>query len=134
MMSKVSKLALLSAMMLFIVALAAGCGRSEEIALDADDNGRQIEAKKGQVLAVTLESNPTTGYQWEWVPSQEDVLQQVGEAEFQPRSDLVGAPGTQTLRFKAVKAGQTTLELVYRRSWEKDVEPLEAFTAQVVVR
>ncbi len=124
------------ALLLVAVVLAAvsGCGAKSALALEAKDNGRQIEVEKGQTLAISLEGNPSTGYTWEMVESEDSILRQVGEIEFEAESDLVGAPGTQTLRFEAVESGQTELKLVYHRPWEKDVEPLETFTLQVTVR
>lgn len=124
------------ALLLVAVVLAAvsGCGAKSALALEAKDNGRQIELEKGQTLAISLEGNPSTGYTWEMVESEDSILRQVGEIEFEAESDLVGAPGTQTLRFEAVESGQTELKLVYHRPWEKDVEPLETFTLQVTVR
>jgi predicted secreted protein len=64
----------------------------------------------------------------------EPTLRQVGAAQFEPQSNLVGAPGVETLRFEGWQAGETTLELVYRRSWEKGIEPLQRFSVQVTVR
>ncbi len=124
------------ALLLVAVVLAAvsGCGAKSALALEAKDNGRQIEVEKGQTLAINLEGNPSTGYTWEMVESEDSILRQVGEIEFEAESDLVGAPGTQTLRFEAVESGQTELKLVYHRPWETDVEPLETFTLQVTVR
>ncbi len=124
------------ALLLVAVVLAAvsGCGAKSALALEAKDNGRQIELEKGQTLAINLEGNPSTGYTWEMVESEDSILRQVGEIEFEAESDLVGAPGTQTLRFEAVESGQTELKLVYHRPWETDVEPLETFTLQVTVR
>jgi len=114
--------------------MVAGCSPSGEVKLEAKDSGRQIEIEKGQSLVITLASNPTTGYRWEVAELEESILRQVGEAEFQPQSDLVGAPGVEILRFETVKAGQTPLKLVYHRPWETDVDPLETFSIQVVVR
>ena len=124
------------ALLLVAVVLAAvsGCASKTALALEAKDNGRQIELEKGQTLAISLEGNPSTGYTWEMVESEDSILRQVGEIEFEAESDLVGAPGTQTLRFEAVESGQTELKLVYHRPWEKDVDPLETFTIQVTVR
>ncbi len=124
------------AVLLAVLVLAAGCGTFREVKLDADDNGRQIELGKGQTLVITLESNPTTGYRWETTEFEESVLRLMGEAEFQP-SDPQGPPGTggtETFRFEAMSAGQMALKLVYHRAWEEDVEPLETFSLQVVVR
>lgn len=127
----------LTAVVLLSLLLAgtAGCAPPKEVKVRADDNSRQIELRKGQTMVITLEANPTTGYTWEVEkPLDEGGLRQVGEPEFKPESDLIGAPGVQTLRFEAVNAGQTTLNLVYHRPWEEDVEPLETFSVQVVVR
>jgi inhibitor of cysteine peptidase len=144
--------------LLAVLVLAAGCGSggaatpdpgldrggepttvpgAGDVVLGAADNGSQVDLSSGQVLAITLESNPTTGYRWELSQVDEAVLSQVGEAEFRKAptegEQVVGAGGTETLRFAAA-TGETTLTLVYHRPWEEDVEPLETFTVQVVVR
>ncbi len=113
---------------------ASGTGTGlEPVALDASDSGSRIQLQKGQTLVVELEHNPSTGYNWEAVDLDQAVLKQVGEPEFEAESDLLGAPGTLTLRFEAAGAGETELSLVYHRSWEEDAEPLETFTVQVTV-
>jgi inhibitor of cysteine peptidase len=86
------------------------------------------------MLVISLEGNPTTGYMWDVAELDDQVLRQIGETEFKPESDAIGAGGVQTLRFETVNSGQTTLKLVYHRPWEEGVEPLETFTIQVVVR
>jgi len=121
--------------LLVALAVATGCRPQQEVKASIDDDGREMQLKKGQPLVVTLEANPTTGYTWEVAePLDEQVLRQAGEPEFKPESDLAGAGGVQILRFEAVNAGQTALKLAYRRSWEKDVEPLNTFSIQVIVR
>jgi predicted secreted protein len=91
----------------------------------------------GQIFTVTLESNPSTGYRWEWVDDQDSIVEQMGEAQFKPRETgdppLVGAGGWESFDFKAVNQGQMTLKLVYRRPWEEGVEPLKTFSLQVTV-
>jgi len=121
--------------LLAILLLVTGCGSSSnEIKLGADDNGGKVEMKEGQVLVISLESNPTTGYAWEVVDFEEGALEQAGEPEFKAESDRVGAGGVQTFHFKAAEAGEIELKLLHHRSWEEDVEPLDAFTVQVTVR
>jgi len=122
------------AVLLAVLVLLANCRPSGEVKLDASNNGSQIEIEQGQILVITLEANPTTGYTWEMIEGEEQILQQVGEIEFQPDSKLIGAPGIQTLRLEAVNVGQITLNLVYHRPWEENVDPLETFSIQVVVR
>ncbi len=53
---------------------------------------------------------------------------------FAAQSNLPGASAMEVLRFEAAGAGQTTLKLVYHRPWEKDVEPLQTFSIEVVVK
>jgi len=71
------------------------------------------------------------------VDHQDSIVEQVGEAQFKPRETgdppLVGAGGWESFDFKAVKQGQMTLKLVYRRPWEGGVEPLKTFSLQVTV-
>jgi C1A family cysteine protease/predicted secreted protein len=125
---------LLGALLPFINAIAApplDDPDHGEIKLGAADDGRQIELKEGQVLVVSLESNPSTGYMWEAESIDETILRQMGKAEFEPESHLLGAPAKQILRFEAVAAGRTTLSLVYHRPWEKDVKPAGVFSLQV---
>jgi inhibitor of cysteine peptidase len=113
-------------------------GGTGEVSLGAEDHGRQVQVDSGQVIVLTLESNPSTGYRWEVVDADNAVLQQVGEAEFTIASELdpppPGTGGVEEFRFEAIGAGETTLKLVYHRPWEEGVEPLETFAVEVVVR
>lgn len=107
--------------------------KAEKIEVTEANEGSEFELKKGQFLVITLEANPTTGYTWEVVePEDEQVLRQVGEIEFEPESDLIGAGGVQIIRFEVVNAGRTNIKLVYHRSWETGLEPLKTFAIQVV--
>ena len=117
-----------------ILTAITGCSAQTALALEAKDNGEEIALQKGQVLVISLTGNPSTGYSWEMADSEEAILRQVGEPEFKAESDLMGAPGTITLRFEAAEAGQMDLTLVYQRPWETDVEPLDTFTVQVTVK
>ncbi len=110
----------------------------EAVNVNEADDGGQVGLEVGQILTVTLDANPTTGYGWEQVADQESILEQIGEPEFKPSDTgeppVVGAGGWEILRFEATGAGQMTLQLVYHRSWEEDVEPLQTFSIQVLVQ
>jgi len=109
----------------------------EEVNVNEENDGGQIELEQGQILVVTLESNPTTGYRWEQAENQEPILEQMGEAEFIPSDEgeppIAGAGGWEIFRFKAISAGKMTLQLVYHRSWEEGVEPVKTFSLDVVI-
>ncbi len=118
-----------------MLVLAACSPSSNEVEIGADANGTQVELEAGQVLVISLASNPSTGYGWHVAEIDETILEQVGETEFiqeQTDEQVVGAGGTETLRFEAVGSGTTTLTLTYDRAWE-DLPPEETFTVTVVV-
>ena len=123
--------------LLIVLVSTVGCGSgSREVKMVDSDNGERVELKTGELLIVTLESNPSTGYAWEVSQTDETILMQKGKAEFQQVTQpegLVGAGGTEAFRFEAVGVGQVTLMLVYHRSWEENVEPLQTYTLQIVV-
>jgi predicted secreted protein/Tol biopolymer transport system component len=109
----------------------------EDLNVDDQDDGGQVELKVGQILVVTLESNPTTGYSWEQAEDQDTILEQQGQPDFISSQTggppIVGAGGWEVFRFKAVKLGKMILKLIYRRPWEEGVEPVNTFTLDVTI-
>ena len=102
----------------------------DELILNEQDNGRRIELKEGQVLVISLKGNLSTGYLWEIEQTDETIVREVDDIEFEPESNLLGAPGILTRRFEVVGPGQTDLVLVYRRPWQEG-EPAGTFSIQV---
>jgi inhibitor of cysteine peptidase len=126
------------AVLLVVLGLLVGCGSSsseeiKEVMVDMEDNGKQIEIYQGQILVVSLEAQPSTGYTWEVVELDELILRQEGEPEFQPTSGGIGAPGIQIFRFESISAGETDLRMIYHQPWVEGVEPLEIFSIHVTV-
>ncbi len=125
---------ILRCLAVFLLAGLTACGPQPADLTEAD-NGSRVRLGQGEELVITLESNPTTGYSWHVIETNPEVLKQVGEIEYEqsPGSDgLVGAGGTEMIRFEAVAPGEVTLTLGYYRSWE-DKPPVETFTVTVVV-
>lgn len=118
-----------------VMALFSGCG-THEMMLSGADNGKQVTVKAGDVITLTLDSNPTTGYSWQVMEIGNTILSQQGDPEYKQASGtegLVGAGGTETFHFKAIGSGTTMLKLGYMRPWES-VQPLETFTIEVIVQ
>ena len=120
------------ALVLMAVALAAVvwamAGRGPE-----DSTARRV--KVGERFTVELEGNITTGYGWEVAALDEGLVVQEGEVAYESAATgLAGAGGAFTFTFRAVAPGETTIELVYRRPWEKDVAPLQRQVVEVTVR
>ncbi len=130
---------LLGLLLVFVFVSPARSGPPPgEVQISEAQDGGEVNLAADQILTISLKSNPSTGYGWETdglAPAALPVLQQLGPAEIEPGLaaaglPLVGTPGRQTLRFKAVAAGQETLTLVYRRPWEND-PALNNFTLRV---
>lgn len=102
--------------------------------LSEKDTSKTVELQTGDELEVLLKGNPTTGYRWEVVRVDAAILKLVGKPEFNPYSGVPGAGGTISVRLKAVAAGQTALELVYHRSFEKNTLPTKTFKVTVIVK
>jgi len=73
----------------------------------------------GDMLEVRLPGNPTTGYTWQAVAAPAQLRQQ-GEPVHHSDSQLIGAGGITSFKFSVTAAGDGTLDLAYRRPWEKD--------------
>ncbi len=104
-------------------------------AMEYSDPDSPIEVGKGDTFYIVLDSNPTTGYQWELAgPFDDKVLSLEGSRYEAPQDTTVmGAGGKEYWEFDAVGSGSTEVSFRYVRSWEKDVEPTSsaAFTVNV---
>ena len=119
---------------LLLVCLAGCQSISGQLKLTEEDSGKTIEVKAGDIFIVSLKENITTGYGWSYANLDEQFLQQQGEAGYESDSDLIGAGGTATYTFKALRAGQTTLKLIYSRPFEPDNPPEKTFEISVVIK
>ena len=125
---------LLIGMLLSFFFTSCGVLGRGNMVLDAGDNGRSIEVENGDVFKISLEGNPTTGYQWEVAAYNAVMLTRIGEPEYNSDSDKLGAGGIYTFTFKALAEGQSNLELVYHRPWEEGVLPIDIFTVSIHVK
>ena len=111
-----------------------GCGGSgSTIELTAADAGTTVQAKVGDPIVITLEANPTTGYDWHLQPGLDEAVVTFVKQTYEQgaaASGVVGAGGEDTIEFKAVGAGTTTISLAYTQAgsgagddtYEVDVE------------
>src|SRR5207244_2712799 len=93
------------------------------------DNGKPVALEVGDSLAVTLDSNPSTGYSWQVSNPRRAILQQQGEPEYTPPAQpMPGAGGQHTFQFTAVGVGKMALTLLYKRPFEPNAAPAETFS------
>jgi predicted secreted protein len=99
-----------------------------------NDPDKPIVITVGQQFSVVLDSNPTTGYQWQIAePLNESMVLLVGTDYQATPTNRVGAGGRQIFNFQALGAGKTSIGLAYHRSWEKGVLPVKTVTFSVTV-
>lgn len=79
---------------------------------------QKANAVVGHNFVISIDSNPTTGHTWQ--PDYEKSALQLVDSKFIPQSNLLGSAGRQEFEFKPLKAGTFTIEMTYKRSWEKE--------------
>lgn len=102
--------------------------------LDENDSGTEIPLAVGDQFSINLEGNLTTGYAWSIVKIDEGMLKQQGEPQYKRDNDLIGAGEITTFTFEALGAGQTQLELEYKRPFEVDEPALKTFMVKIVIQ
>lgn len=108
----------------------------EPMLITMEKNDSAITIKTGDQFILQLDGNITTGYAWEVEEIDAELLRQVGEMEYREKNnetdqEITGAPGEFFFTFEALQSGKTSLRLIYHRSFEEGVEPLETFTITV---
>jgi predicted secreted protein len=96
----------------------------------ARDGGREIRTAVGKELKIDLESNPSTGYEWE--ASFDRQRLKLLCSEHLPTTQAIGASGTQRFTFQAIHPGRTVVELHYKRAWEATAEKTEVVRITIV--
>ena len=96
------------------------------------DSGQVINASVNEEFIIALDSNPTTGYDWQ--ENYDQSFLQLVRKDMTGKSantGLVGSGGTDYFRFKALKAGEAKITMNYKRSWEAESAKQEVFTVSI---
>jgi inhibitor of cysteine peptidase len=109
--------------------------QAKTITVTDDDNNGRVTLNVGDTLVVKLKSNQTTGYSWRVAENNSSLLQPVGDTGKPGKSGLIGAPGTQVFRFRAVGAGGgERLGLLYQRPFESpSIQAAQKFELMIVI-
>lgn len=106
------------------------------VEVSAKNNGQTVTADVGNLVRITLESNPSTGYNWELrdfdygaaiFNSSDLVARKSGNV-------LMGAPGDTVIILQAVAPGTQQITAVYRRPWEAPDQVAATFSFQLEVK
>ncbi len=96
-----------------VIALAA-CGGGDDGPKTFDEPRGSLAVKVGEEFRIALAENPSTGYLWRFGRRPDpSVVRYVG-SDFELEEggeDRAGAGGTRTLRFRALRRGETAMVL-----------------------
>lgn len=114
----------------------AGCASTPPSSIALDDDAKcPLTLQRGQILILSLQSNPTTGYRWHLRDVTTEQLKSLGPEVFSsPKTGVIGGDGTSTWRFEAANTGTGRLYLTYQRPWESDSEPAGLFDCRIEVQ
>jgi predicted secreted protein len=73
----------------------------------------EVEVEVGDKIRVELCSNATTGFQWDYETTIENVLREEDHDFEEPNGDVVGAAGIEVWTFEAVETGTTEVQMEY---------------------
>ncbi len=79
--------------------------------------GRHVVVRTGELVAVTLCSNASTGFSWQPPTFASANLKLVGHATRAPANPLPGAAGTETFTFRILHLGASAVSLSYSQPW-----------------
>ena len=111
---------------------SAGGSAGASIKVTEADNNKTVTAKVGDRIFVTLDENPSTGYEWSMIAG--PGLTAVSDRFVGPSpspSPLMGAGGAHTWVYKVASSGKLTLTGVYARSWEPQSKSAADFSLTV---
>ena len=106
-----------------------GDGHGEATVHDIDGD-TTLQADTGSTFTLSLEANPTTGYNWTETVDGDAVRSEGGE--YVPPDEAVpGRGGHQLYTYEAVEAGTATIELTYSQAGSGDVGEQYTVTVEV---
>lgn len=88
-----------------------------------------VHTMAGNDFMMKLDSNPTTGYKW--MPNYDPFYLELISDEFTLETNMMGSGGTQRFSFRALKSGETEIEMMYRRPWDKKPLRSRKFTINI---
>ena len=86
-------------------------GSSGAVTVAEADAGGASALVVGDTLVVRLAGNPTTGYDWRVVSTNDALLPAAGDPVYASGADLPGAGGVYTFRFLAQAAGEAAVQI-----------------------
>jgi len=97
------------------------------------DNNKSFEMHLGDIIVLTLEENPTTGFRWAIDKMNESILKLLSSDYASAGGGGIGGGGERKLTFKANQSGTTPISLKLWREWEGDTSISNRYQVNVSV-
>ena len=94
----------------------------------------EFEVEVGDKIRVELCSNQTTGFQWDYEPTKENIVKEEDHDFEEPEKGLMGAAGVELWTFEAVEKGTTEIRMEYSQPWEGGSKAEWTYTITVTVK
>jgi predicted secreted protein len=108
-----------------------------EISCDefSENNHRsgEFEVEVGDKIRMKLCSDPTTGFQWGYEMTVENILNEEDHDFEEPEGDVPGAAGIEIWTFEAVETGTTEVQMEYSQPSEGGVKSKWTYNVTVTV-
>ena len=86
-----------------------------------------IKVKLNHSFIISLESNPSTGFEWLAKYDSKKINLKKPKKFVLDTGQLVGGSGNELFEFEAIRVSETEIEMIYKRSWEKKPIKIEKF-------
>ncbi|HEY3278095.1 MAG TPA: protease inhibitor I42 family protein [Syntrophorhabdaceae bacterium] len=97
------------------------------------DNGKEICLKTGEIFRIELSTYGTAGYSWQFEQMDKEYLEIV-DKESKAASGLMGAPTKMAWQLKALRAGNTKIEMYNYRIWEGREKAVSRFSLGIDIK
>jgi inhibitor of cysteine peptidase len=98
-----------------------------------EQNKATVTVNPGNSITVTLQENPTTGYQWNLTATPGLLVTSDTYVPSDTTGKRVGSGGTRVWDLSAIAQGEQKIEAVYQRSWEPVTGNETRFSMTIVV-
>jgi len=120
---------------LLTVLVSACKGEADDEIFEISDPAKQLEVQAGNEFKIIIESNPSTGYHWEFAEELDESVVKFVSREYRAQEPVMpGSGGVDVWVFEAVAAGQVDITLGYYPPSNDPVEAQQIVTFVVTVK
>jgi len=121
-------------LLFFLVANTFFSQPGTTVQLFEKDNGGEVYLNVNDYVVITLETNPSTGYNWEIKRVNPLMLKQTAPPQLITKNKLIGSPGQIKFTFKAIAPGSCELAFDYRRPWDLRTDETRGYKLSFLIK